>query len=105
MTTHLVYITASSKSEALSIARTLVAEKLVACSNVIGGVESFYWWDDMLEEAEEIIVIAKTTEERLEAVTQRVKELHSAACPCVVAVPVAGGNREFLEWVGKSTDK
>jgi len=54
-------------------------------------------------EESEAILIAKTTEARVVALTERVKVLHSYDCPCVVTVPIAGGNAVFLDWISAQT--
>ena len=56
----MIYVTASTRDEAMSIARTLVAERLVACANVLGEATSVYQWQGKVEEAQEIVLIAKT---------------------------------------------
>ena len=45
MNLKLIYITAPNKSIATSIAKTLVQEKLAACVNILGGMESYYLWE------------------------------------------------------------
>ena len=39
----------------------------------------------------------------VDALTAKVRELHSYDCPCNVALPVDGGNPAFLEWVAAET--
>jgi periplasmic divalent cation tolerance protein len=39
----------------------------------------------------------------VEALTARVKALHSYACPCVVALPIAKGNPDYLDWLARET--
>ncbi len=99
----LIYITASSRDEALMLARRLVEERLVACANVLDGATSLYWWEGKVQEEREAVLIAKTRAPLVEAVVARVKELHSYSCPCVVAVPIADGNPAFLAWVDGET--
>ena len=53
--------------------------------------------------ASEAVLILKTTEERLEALMARVKELHSYECPCIEALPVVAGHQPFLDWVAQET--
>lgn len=98
-----VYITAGSKDEAKKLGMALVANRLVACVNIIEQVESLYWWDGNLQEEKEVVLIAKTREALVSDVVKKVKSLHSYSCPCIVSVPVAGGNEEFLEWIRKET--
>ncbi len=98
-----IYVTAASREEALKIARVLVEERLAACGNVLPGVTSVYRWEGEVNEDPEVALVVKTTSNRVEALTQRVRELHSYSCPCVVALPVVGGNPAFLEWIGDET--
>lgn len=103
MSRTLVYITASSREEALMLARRLVEERLAACANVLGEITSVYWWEGRLQEDGEVAVIAKTRADLVPAVIARVKELHSYSCPCVVALPITEGNPAFLEWIDGET--
>jgi periplasmic divalent cation tolerance protein len=48
---------------------------------------------------EEVVMIAKTTAARVEALIERVKSIHSYDCPCILQLPVAGGNQPFLDWI------
>jgi periplasmic divalent cation tolerance protein len=99
-----VYITAKDKAQALTIGRALVEERLAACINVWDGMTSVYRWQGTLEEATEAVLIAKTTESQIPAIVDRVKALHSDACPCVVAWPLETGNPAYLEWIEKETE-
>jgi periplasmic divalent cation tolerance protein len=93
------YVTAGSPEEADRLARTIVAERLAACANVIPGMRSVYWWEGELSEAAETVVVFKTRSDRFEALAARVKSLHSYECPCVVALPVTAGLAPYLEWI------
>lgn len=103
MQSSFIYITASDVAEAKAIARELVASRHVACANVYEGVTSFYWWDGEVQESPEAVVIAKTREDLVPALTERVKALHSYQCPCVVALNVTAGNQDFFEWIHTET--
>jgi periplasmic divalent cation tolerance protein len=98
-----VYATAADAAEAARIGRTVVAERLAACANVLPGMRSIYWWQGKLEEGEEAVLVLKTTGERLAALIARVKALHSYDCPCIEALEVADGNPGFLAWVAAET--
>lgn len=95
----LLYITTSDHTEAEAIARTPLEERLIACANILPGVASLYWWEGKISEAQECVLIAKTSEKCVDAVVERVRALHSYTCPCVVALPVNGGNPDFLQWI------
>jgi periplasmic divalent cation tolerance protein len=98
-----VYVTASSRQEALSIGRAVVSERLAACANVLDGMTSVYWWQQSLQEDGEASLILKTRSDLIERLTARVKQLHSYDCPCVVAMPIGSGNPAYLDWIARET--
>ncbi len=98
-----VYMTAASAAEAAALGRALVEERLAACVNIIDGMRSLYWWDGAVQEGAEAVVIAKTRADLLDGLTARVKALHSYSCPCVVALPILGGNAGYLDWIAAET--
>jgi periplasmic divalent cation tolerance protein len=92
-------MTAGSSEEAAQIGDVLVTEHLAACVNLIHGMTSIYRWEGKPQHESETVLIAKTTKERVSALTERVNEMHSYDCPCIVVVPIEGGNTDFLNWV------
>ena len=94
-----VYMTAKDKAEAMGIARGLVEERLAACANVFNNTTSVYWWQGTVQEESEVGMIVKTTEDLVERVIARVKEIHSYSCPCVLSWTVQAGNPDFLNWI------
>ena len=103
MSAVICYITAGSMDVARSIGRALVGERLAACVNIIPGMTSIYEWEGSVDEDSEIVVLAKTRAELVEPLTRRVIELHDYDLPCVVAIPLAGGNQPFLDWIEDCT--
>lgn len=99
-----LYITCTGRDEATRIGRALVQERLAACANVIGELTSIFSWQGNIEEAAETLLIAKTRKALVDTATERVRTLHSYECPCVVALPIVGGNPAFLEWIGTETN-
>ena len=95
----LVYITAANANEAVAIGRDLVERQLAACANVHSPVVSIYRWRGVIQQENEVVLIAKTRGDLVEDLSVRVAEIHSYDCPCVVAVPIAGGHAPFLEWI------
>ena len=102
--TALVYVAVGSREEGLKIARALVGERLVACANVLGEAVSVYRWEGRVQEDPEVVMVAKTVADKIEVVVGRVKELHGYDCPCVVALPILGGNPDFLDWIRRETE-
>ena len=101
---YFIYITCGDTEEARRLASALVEERLAACANIISGMRSVYRWKGAVEQAAETILILKTTEDRAGPLTDRVKELHSYECPCIVMLPITGGNPDFLRWIEDSVN-
>jgi periplasmic divalent cation tolerance protein len=97
------YVTCPSRDEALAIARALVDERLAVGGNVLPGAASIYRWEGAVHEAEEVVLILKTQTGLAQRVTERVRALHSYECPCVVLLPIAGGNPAYLDWIRAET--
>ena len=98
-----VYVTAADREAALELGRALVEARLAACANVIDGMESVYWWEGKLEQASEAVLVLKTRAALVESLTERVRALHAYDCPCVVALPIVGGNLDYLAWIAAET--
>ena len=98
-----VCVTAPSQTEAEAIGRTLVEARLAASVNIVPGIASLYWWEGALREAGEVMLWAKTRADLVAPLTARVKALHSYACPCVIALPISGGNPDYLAWIDAET--
>jgi len=103
MAAHLVYVTAPTLAEAESLARMAVEQRLAACANILPGMRSLYWWQGKLEQADEVVLLLKTTEVLVPALIDALTSAHSYDCPCVVALPIAAGNPEFLRWIDTET--
>jgi periplasmic divalent cation tolerance protein len=99
----LVYMTAGSLEEAQRIGGALVEDRMAACVNIIEGMQSLYRWEGKLQQDREVVMIAKTTRERLPALIERVKALHSYDCPCIVSLALEGGHPDFLQWIVAET--
>jgi len=103
MSTRTIYVTAGSRDEGLAIGRELVEARLAACANVLAGATSIYRWQGEVHEDTEAIVVLKTREGLVDALVERVKALHNYECPCVVALPIVGGNAKYLDWIVNET--
>ena len=98
-----LYVTVGTREEAELIGRQLVEERIAACVNLLGPMQSYYWWKNQVQSDQETVLIAKTTQDKVPLATKRIRELHSYSCPCVVALPVVDGNEDFLAWIRSET--
>lgn len=100
-----VYVTASDDAEARLIARTVVTERLAACANLLGAMQSVYWWEGKLCEGEEVALVLKTSGGRKSDLIARIKQLHAYDCPGVVCLPITDGNPDFLRWIASEVER
>jgi len=103
MSAFLVYVTTGDAMAAKRIGREAVAARLAACANVHERITSIYWWDGAVREDNEAVLILKTSTRLVEALTAKIVALHDYDCPCVVALPIEGGNPAFLDWIAAQT--
>ena len=99
-----VYVTCKDHAEAMYIGESVMHARLAACANIVDGMTSLYWWDRQLESSKEAILIFKSRSGLLEELTERIKELYSYTLPCVVALPIVGGNPDYLAWLLRETN-
>ncbi|MBI3550607.1 MAG: divalent-cation tolerance protein CutA [Elusimicrobia bacterium] len=98
-----ILVTTPDKKTAAKITDILLEERLAACVNQIAQVVSRYRWDDKIEEAAELLLIIKTRATLVPEVVQCVRENHSHSVPEVVALPIADGNKQYMDWIGANT--
>lgn len=104
MTPLLVYITCSAEAEAERIAAALLDRRLVACANIIKApLRSLYLWQGQREEAEEFLLLCKTMDDRFTELNRVVREIHSYTTPCIVSLPLAAADPDYLAWLLEST--
>ena len=100
-----LFITTANAEEAQRIAGVLVKERKAACVNIVPRVSSLFWWQDKVESAQESLLIVKTKASVLDEVVRLVREHHSYDVPEIIALPIIGGNRDYLEWIGKEVKR
>lgn len=94
-----ILVTAPSMDDAARLGRTLVAEQLAACANLVPGLRSIYRWQDAIHDDAEVLLIIKTTSALCDRLTQRILELHPYETPEVLALPVVHGSERYLAWL------
>lgn len=95
----LVFVTAGSEDEALTIARALVGERLAACCTLLGGARSVYRWRGDIEESREVQLLVKTSGGLLAAAESRIREIHSYDVPEIIAVAMEEISAPYRAWL------
>ncbi|HEX7448584.1 MAG TPA: divalent-cation tolerance protein CutA [Pirellulales bacterium] len=94
-----VDLTTPTPEVAQAIAERLLADRLAACVQIAGPIESRYRWQGKLEVAQEWQCTVKSRLDlfpRLEAV---VRTLHPYDVPEILATPVTDGHAAYLAWL------
>jgi periplasmic divalent cation tolerance protein len=99
----IAYVTTKDRQEAEKIAEHLVKNNLAACCNIVDNITSVYRWQGKVEQDKECLLFAKCTETSFDGLLDAVRKIHSYELPCVVKIPIQGGNPEFLQWVRDET--
>ena len=98
-----VVVTAADADWLATFARTLVDERLAACGHVIPAIRSVYRWQGAVHDEAEARVGLHTRRALVPAIVARTAGLHSYDVPCVIALPLVGGNPAYLEWLAAET--
>lgn len=98
-----VVLVTSPRKDADRLAKGLVAARLAACVNVVPGVVSHYRWEGKLHKNAESLLVIKTRASLLKKVEAWVRKNHPYDVPEVLALPVAGGSKPYLDWLAGAT--
>ena len=94
----LVLVTAPELRTARRLARAALERRLVACANLVPGLESHYWWQGKLEKSPEVLVIFKSTAPLIRELEQIILANHPYDTPEFVVVPVRSASERYLAW-------
>ena len=95
----IILITTGSEEEAHRIADQLLNQRKAACVNIVPKVDSLFWWQGKLDSAQESLIVIKTKASKLKEITELVKRVHSYEVPEIIALPIVGGNEDYLKWL------
>ncbi|OIR19191.1 divalent-cation tolerance protein CutA [mine drainage metagenome] len=99
----LVITNLPDRAAAERIAEALVIQRVAACVNVLPECRSVYRWEGKLEHATEVPLLIKTTRGAYPELEQALRKSHPYELPEIVAVPVAAGLPDYLNWVAQET--
>ena len=97
-----VFITAKDSAEAKTISDQLLEKKLIACANIVEGVQSVFWWQGKIDQAKETLIVLKSKQSLFKKIVKTVKAHHSYEVPEIIALPIIDGNPDYLKWINES---
>ncbi len=95
--------TANDRGQADRIAQRLVEDELVACVNIVEGVQSVYKWKGKVQTDAEVLMVMKTRVELYKDVEEAVLALHPYEVPEIIMLPIQDGSAAYLNWLNDST--
>ncbi|HEX8627796.1 MAG TPA: divalent-cation tolerance protein CutA [Catenuloplanes sp.] len=99
-----VVVTAPDPEWLAGFTRGLVAARLAACGHTISQIRSIYRWQGSVEDEAEARVALHTRVSLVPRIVEYADQHHPYDVPCVIALPVVGGNPGYVQWVLESTD-
>jgi|YNPMSStandDraft_2_1061718.scaffolds.fasta_scaffold16606_1 periplasmic divalent cation tolerance protein len=99
----LITTTLPNQQSAIELAQKLVAERLVACGQVLPAMTSIYVWQgEMCQETEHLLLL-KTTADNFTPVATYLKQHHPYTEPQITAIPITHSSQGYRQWVTDST--
>lgn len=99
----MLYTTCPDRGEALSLARALLQEQLIACANIGEGHQALYHWQGTLEETREVALLCKTNRAKAAAAMAYIKAQHSYATPAIIGWS-ADSDQNYFDWIMAQLD-
>lgn len=90
-------------ASATALATRIIEEHAAACVNQLAPCTSTYRWQDKIETATEIPLLIKTTRAAYARLEILIRDAHPYSVPEIIALPVAHGLPEYLNWVDSVT--
>ena len=100
----LALMTASDLKIARKLAQAALKKRLIACANLIPGIESHYRWRGKIEIGSEVLLLLKTTAPRLSALEKLMVAEHPYDTPEFIVLTLGGGNKRYLAWLEESVE-
>jgi periplasmic divalent cation tolerance protein len=98
-----VLVTAPDLKTARRLARAALWQRLVACANLISGLESHYWWQGKIESSREVLLVFKTRAACLRKLEQLILAEHPYDTPEFVVLQLTAGTERYLAWLKQET--
>jgi periplasmic divalent cation tolerance protein len=99
-----VLVTAPDLKTARNLARAALGQRLVACANLIPGLESHYWWRGKIESSREVLLLFKTRAGCLPKLEKLILAEHSYDTPEFVVLQLTAGTERYFAWLKCETE-
>lgn len=100
-----VITTTADRKEADAIAEAVLKQRLAACVQIGGPIDSSYWWNSRIETSREFILTIKTRRDLFPRLEAAILALHSYEQPEILAVAALEVTPGYLKWLEEQTAK
>jgi periplasmic divalent cation tolerance protein len=99
----MLLVTAPDLKTARALAKAALNARIIACANLIPGIESHYRWRGKIESNHEVLLMLKTTKSHLPALEKLVGAQHPYDTPEFLVLPLHSGGSRYLDWLAAAT--
>jgi periplasmic divalent cation tolerance protein len=100
----IVLVTVPNAKVARELAQAALRQRLIACANLLPGIESHFWWKGKIEKGSEVLLLLKTTKARVKALEKLILEKHPYDTPEFVVVETGFTTERYLRWAQESVE-
>jgi periplasmic divalent cation tolerance protein len=97
--------TLDDPEKAGELVREAVGERLAACGQIVGPIESTYWWRGAIETEEEWLCVFKTTRDLAQRLGEFILERHPYEVPEITITAIDGTSRAYGDWIREETEE
>ena len=98
-----IQTTLESLEDAKKLAEKLLQQRLAACVQVDGPVESMYWWNGAIESAQEYRLSIKTFTDLYPEAEKMILREHPYDVPEIVALKLSRVSDSYRSWMAGET--
>lgn len=96
-----VTTTTAERKDADALAKAVLEQRLGACVQISGPIDSSYWWNDRVESSREWIVTIKTRKDLYKPLEKLLLELHPYDQPEIIAIAIDQISPGYLNWLNE----
>jgi periplasmic divalent cation tolerance protein len=100
-----VITTTAERKEADAIAEAILKQRLAACVQIGGPIDSSYWWNSRIETSREFVLTIKTRRDLFPRLEAAILALHSYEQPEILAIAAVEVTPGYLKWLEEQTAK
>ena len=98
-----VITTTADRNEADAIAEAILKQRLAACVQIGGPIDSSYWWNSRIETSREFVLTIKTRRDLFQRLEAAILALHSYEQPEILAIAAVEVTPGYLKWLEEQT--